>query len=137
MRPPPSPKTKALARQVLAFEAAVNEGPAVFHACEKLRLHLGTLAGVAGFRTLLHRALALARADNRALNHLVIRPDGSLAWDEELKIEPAQRQIYEEGTALVAQLLALLEIFIGEALMLHLLQDVWPMMDPNQKFEKT
>ena len=92
--------------------------------CEKLRGSLSTLAGVAGYRALISRALALAKTEVPSLGRLRVREDGSLEAPD-----PAGRDMDESqggGTALVAQLLGLLVTFIGEALTLRLVRDVWP-----------
>ena len=67
------PVSRQLARRLLTYEAAAgkNSEPtesAAFRVCEKLRQPLCSLAGVAGFRSLLSRALALARAEAPSLS---------------------------------------------------------------------
>ena len=86
--------------------------------CEKLRRPLSTLAGTAGFRSLLARALALAKHEDRALDSVQVKEDGTL---EGLDGEAAQA-----GTVLIAQLVGLLATFVGETLTLRLLRDAWP-----------
>lgn len=78
-----SPQTRDLAQRLLAYEGAAgkNSGPtepAAFRVCEKLRHPLCALAGVAGFRSLLSRALTLARAEAPSLSAVQIAADGSL-----------------------------------------------------------
>lgn len=102
------------------------ESSAVFRVCEKLRQHLSSLVGAAGFRSLLSRALVLAKAEVSWLGGLKINPDGSLAIPE-----PIEAQFDKDGAAkgeeaLIAQLLGLLVTFIGEALTLRLVNDIWP-----------
>lgn len=94
--------------------------------CEKLRRPLSTLAGVAGFRSLLTRAWVLAKGDAPWLAGLQIKPDGSFLLSPEMEATLASDEATQGTTALVDQLLQLLIIFIGEALTLRLMQDVWP-----------
>lgn len=104
--------------------------PAVVFVSNKLRSPLSTLAGVAGFSSLLARALALSKQDipssSSALNALHVKPDGYLELDEELGDDHA-----EAGVTLIARLIGLLFTFIGEALTLRLMHDVWPDLSFN------
>ena len=127
-RTAPSPKILELAQQLLAYEAAGDNFsganmPAGFRAAEKLRRPLSTLAGSSGFRSLLARALTLAKAKVPGLSAVQVKPDGSL---EGLSGLGNQDQEAEAGVILIAQLLGLLVTFIGESLMLSLVLDVWP-----------
>ena len=129
-----TPKLKAFARQLLAAEAASGT-PAgekdsdAFLACEKLRGPLGKLIGVGGFRSLLSRALALAGEDAPMLRALHIRADGSL---EGLETDLDPREAAAAEVVLMAQIAGLLVTFIGSALTLQLLRDIWPKIsDPN------
>ncbi len=94
--------------------------------CEKLRKPLSTLAGVAGYKALISRALALAKVDVPSLAVLEVKDDGSLAvlnvYDPERDLDEVQNG----DTALTAQLIGLLVTFIGEALTMQLVRDVWP-----------
>ena len=123
----PSPNARATARQLLAHEAGtgnLSEGkiPAVIRVAEKLRRPLSTLAGATGFRALLGRALTLAKAQDSSLEAVRVQPDGSLHDFTELR----NNEHGQAGVALVAQLLALLDGFIGPDLTLLLVADVWP-----------
>jgi hypothetical protein len=123
----PSPKERAIAKQLLDFEAGTADPsggntPAAFRVSEKLRRPLSTLAGAAGFRVLLARALTLAKAQDPALGATRVKTDGSLEGLSDLRADHAS----EAGTLVIAQLLGLLSIFIGESLMLRLMVDIWP-----------
>ena len=77
------PQTRDLALRLLAYENAAGKTSeptefAAFGVCERLRQPLITLAGVAGFRSLLSRALTLARAEAPSLNAVQVAADGSL-----------------------------------------------------------
>jgi len=123
--------SRNLARRLLTYEAAAGknseptESPA-FRVCEKLRQPLCSLAGVAGFRSLLSRALALARAEAPDLSAVQVGADGSLKGLDELGPQRDKDMAMEGGALLIAQLLGLLLLFIGEGITLRLVQDVWP-----------
>jgi hypothetical protein len=119
-----SPKIKDIAQHLIAYEAigkhqSTTSGPAAFEVCEKLRRSLSTLAGTAGFRSLLVRALTLARREVIALDAVLVRDDGSLDG-------PTLNAAGPGGVLLIAQLLGLLMTFIGEALTMSLLHEIWP-----------
>jgi hypothetical protein len=120
---------KNFARRLLALEASSgetreSEGSAAFRVSEKLRQALSTFVGVAGFRSLLSRALALAGDEFQWLKAIHVGADGSLEGMDEVHLTDAE--IAEGEVVLVAQLIGLLVTFIGEALTLHLLHDAWP-----------
>ena len=98
---------------------------AAFRVYEKLHRHLCALAGVAGFQSLASRALALARAEAPNLSAVQITLDGTLQGLDQLE-PPIDSDKGGDGVTLIAHLLGLLFIFIGEALTLRLVQDVWP-----------
>jgi hypothetical protein len=120
-----------LAQRLLNYEAVEGKNSettesAAFRVCAKLREPLTTFAGVAGFRSLLSRALTLAKAEAPSLSAVQIAEDGSLQGLDELKPEIDTDQTKERGAILVAQLIGLLLTFIGEGLTLRMVQDVWP-----------
>ena len=127
------PESRHLAQRLLTYEAVAGENSeppesAAFRVCAKLRRPLITLAGVAGFRSLLARALTLARAEAPSLSVVQVAADGSLKGLDELEpqIDIDKEQARDRGTILIAQLIGLLLTFIGEGLTLRLVQDVWP-----------
>jgi hypothetical protein len=124
-------KSRHLAQRLLTYEAiaAENSVPvesAAFRVCTKLRRPLITLAGVAGFRSLLTRALTLARSEAPSLNVVQVGADGSLKGLDEVEPQIDKEQASDGGIILIAQLIGLLLTFIGEGLTLRLVQDVWP-----------
>jgi hypothetical protein len=126
---PATPKLRDLAQRLLACEtiagpSADGTAPAAFSVCHKLRRPLSTLAGAAGFRSLLRRALTLAKQEIPALNAMQVTPEGSLDFLGEGRSNPDD--VTQGGIVLIAQLLGLLVIFIGESLTLRLLQETWP-----------
>jgi hypothetical protein len=130
MRSADAPTTRELAQRLLVQEGAetipsMENINAVSRVCDKLRQPFATLAGVAGFRSLLARALTLAKRESPDLGGWEIKLDGSL---EGLSGETAQ-----SGTVLIAHLIGLMITFIGESLTLRLLHDVWPDMLGSEK----
>lgn len=103
-----------------------SESRAGFRVCEKLRRPLSVFAGVAGFRSLLSRALVLAKADAPLLGGVAIKADGMLQFSPELEAQLASDEAARAAAALADRLIGLLVIFIGEALTLRLVHDVWP-----------
>ena len=125
-----TPALKDFSRRLIALEEvrAPTAGPAseALRVCEKLRLALAKLAGVAGFRSLMVRALVLATADVPWLARVQVRPDGSLEGFDESECQQGTIPNGEAGAVVVAQLLGLLVTFIGEPLTLGLVRDAWP-----------
>jgi hypothetical protein len=118
-----SSTSRALAQRLLSFEANTKEpltpaAPAAFLVSERLRRPLSTLVGTAGFRSLLIRALTLAKREAPILNGVKVTADGSL--------EGLSRIETEEGAVLIGHLVGLLATFVGETLTLRLLSDIWP-----------
>lgn len=133
-----------LARSLIAAERRKNdsedtEARAAFRVCEKLRQSLSALAGAVGFRTLLTRALALAKTEAPWLAQIKVGPSGSLSIPDTLGSETDESAAAKGGEALVAQVLELLATFIGEALTLRLVQQIWPKtaLDAPKSGEKT
>ncbi len=116
---------------MIALEAARDEPPATggreaVRVCEKLRLPLARLAGVEGFRSLMSRALALAKAEVSSLAAVQVRADGSLEGLDGAGPDRDAGAGGKGGAVVVAQLLGLLVTFIGEPLTLRLVRDAWP-----------
>jgi hypothetical protein len=130
----PTPKTRDFARRLVAYEAAAAATPGfgadrsvAFRVAEKLRRPLSRLTGTSGFRSLMARALSLAKTQSNSLSAVQIQPDGSLEGMNELRDEDAE----EAGAMLIAYLLGLLNTFIGEQLTERLVQDEWPNLPVN------
>ena len=123
-RTTPSAKVRDLAQRLIDHEAAPRDSSeanivAAFRVSEKLRRLLSTLTGATGFRSLLSRALTLAKTQVPCLNMVQVNADGSLEGLSEFCDG-------EAGVMLIAQLLGLLVNFIGEPLTLRLVDDAWP-----------
>jgi hypothetical protein len=94
--------------------------------CDKVRPKLSTLMGATGFRTLLTRALTLASRDVPALRDLKVDTAGALVLSDATTGQVDKSADITSGAVLVAQMLSLLMAFIGEALTLQILREIWP-----------
>jgi hypothetical protein len=130
-------ETHELARRLLIYESKADKSSEpgtspTLRVYEKLRQSLGAFAGIAGFQSLASRALALARSDDPGFSEARVTEDGTLQglgeiehqidFDEAARGEPPS----EAGIILIARLLGLLQIFLGEALTASLLRVTWP-----------
>jgi hypothetical protein len=134
MRSADTSTTRELAQRLFAYELAetqtVNAGThAVSRVSDKLRRPLTTLVGAAGFRSLLARALTLAKQESPTLGAWQVKADGSL--------ESPNGEAEQSGAVLIAHLIGLMVTFIGESLTLRLVHDVWlDLADSEVKVEK-
>jgi hypothetical protein len=117
---------RLIAYEVKGNQSSVQNLPGAFHVCEKLRPHLGTLMGKAGYRAVLSRAVAVASREVPWMAALEVNGTGALeGWDRpEAQVSP--EELTASGVLLVAQLLGLLVAFIGDNLTLRLVRDIWP-----------
>ena len=130
-------ETRELARRLLIYESEAGrssepEASPTLRVYEKLRQSLSAFAGIAGFQSLASRALALARSDFPDLNEVRVTEDGTLYGlgeiERRIDVDKAARakQPSEASIILIARLLGLLLIFLGETLTLSLLRAKWP-----------
>ncbi len=125
-----TPPVRNLALWLLAQEFVDGEPfekmDATFRVCGKLRQSLSTLAGASGYRSLISRALTLAKKETPSLEKVQVKEDGSLEWTGTADLQQGVDEAAKGGAVLVTQLLALLFTFIGQALTLRLVRDLWP-----------
>ncbi len=128
-----APRMRDLAHRLLTYEAGAGETSepmefATLRVYEKLRQSLSAFAGVAAFESLAFRALTQAKSEAPGLWAVQVAEDGSLQslgeFDPQVGID--KNQTGEDGVILLARLLNLLLIFLGETLTLRLVRDVWP-----------
>ena len=119
---------RALARSLLEHyharrEAAGEPGTALGGgAIEELRIYLCKIIGTSGFHALFSRALQQATKHAPEIEALRLQPDGTLDGLGDLVLDDA----HDAEAVLLAELLELLVTFIGEALTIRLLSDLWP-----------
>src|ERR1035438_4358879 len=125
-----APGMRDLAHRLLTYEADAGKTsePMEFptlRVYEKLRQSLSTFAGVAAFESLAFRALTQAKSEAPSLWAAQVAADGSLQGLGEfepqlVEFEPqlgsGKDQASEGGVILIARLLGLLLVFLGEAL---------------------
>lgn len=120
-----------LARFILAQEQCEGNTPEARSrmavcVCDKLRRPLSVLAGVDGYRALIGRALALAKREVPSLGPVRVGKDGALEAPGPDEPQLDMDETNKGDVALVSQLLGLLVTFIGVALTMQLVRDVWP-----------
>jgi hypothetical protein len=128
-----APQMRDLAYRLLVYEAGAGkvseplESPTL-RVYEKLRQSLSTFAGVAAFESLAFRALTQAKSEAPDLWPVQVVAGGSLQGlgEFEPEIDMDKDLAGEAGIVLIARLLGLLLIFLGEALTLSLLRNAWP-----------
>jgi hypothetical protein len=132
------PTMRDLAHRLFAYEVVAGKTSepvefATLRVYEKLRQSLSAFAGVAAFESLAFRALTQAKSEAPSLWAVQVAEGESLQglgefepqidMDKDLSGEfPAG----DGGIVLIARLLGLLLIFLGEALTLSLLRNAWP-----------
>jgi len=128
-----APGMRDLAQGLLAYEAAAGKASETMESptlrvYEKLRQSLVEFVGVAGFQSLASRALTLATPEAPCLSEARVTADGSLQGlgEIETQIDIDKDRAGEGGIVLIARLLGLLRVFLGEALTLSLLRNAWP-----------
>lgn len=128
-----APEMRDLAHRLIEYEAGAGKASepmdaSVLRVYEELRQSLGEFVGCAGFQSLASRALTLARPEAPSLNAVRVAADGTIhgLGEMETQFEIEKNQADDEGIILIARLLGLLCIFLGEALTLSLLRNAWP-----------
>jgi hypothetical protein len=132
------PTMRDLAHRLFAYEVVAGKTSepvefATLRVYEKLRQSLSAFAGVAAFESLAFRALTQAKSEAPSLWAVQVAEGESLQglgefepqidMDKDLSGEfPAG----DGGIVLIARLLGLLLIFLGEAITLSLLRNAWP-----------
>ena len=126
-----APALLGLARALTGQEAAIESCGLsgrmdVLRVYTKLCRHLAPFLGLVGVRALATRALWLARCRYSSLEAASIRDNLTLSGLSESDAEEELEQAHAASLEVVAQMLGLLVCFIGEALTLQLVREVWP-----------
>lgn len=120
-----------LARQLIACETQAGKGSdpsdsPVLRVYEKLRGNLCTLVGTAGFESLAARALAVASSRVPGLSDVKIAPDGKLqGLGKGDPSTPDDNPSDQAAIIFISCLLELLLMFLGKALTMNLVRNVW------------
>jgi hypothetical protein len=138
-----SPAARALARQLLLHEAGGQPEPAALAGAAervdtRLRGRLTNLIGPTGYSTLVARAVRLAQAEVPALEGITVDAgdagaEGGLHGVREFALASGgDPGVAAAGlTAILAHLIGLLVIFIGEDLAVRLVREAWPEIAPD------
>jgi hypothetical protein len=124
----PSPEIRDLAARLLAHETALRRQVAgkktsAFLVGEKLRVPLSKLVGTMGYRSLMERALAIAKPQAPALEAFHVTADGLV---ESAAATPEPTAAIEAETILLTQFFSLMTAFVGSGLVLTVIVNVWP-----------
>jgi hypothetical protein len=128
-------ETRELAQRLFDSEAAEDNASSeptssvIARVCEKLRQPLSAVVGVADYRSLISRALALAKLEVPTLGAVQVTTDGSLQGLGEISTQTDEAHTGGGGVILIAELLGLFLSFLGEALTLQLVQDISPHLE--------
>ena len=119
---------RLLTYEDLAGKTSESKEAAILRVYEKLRQSLIGFAGMAAFQSLAFRALTQAKSEAPSLWALQVAENGSLKGlgEFESQIDIDKELAGEGGIVLIARLLGLLRLFLGEALTLSLLRNAWP-----------
>jgi hypothetical protein len=132
------PTMRDLAHRLFAYEAVVGKTPepvefATLRVYEKLRQSLSAFVGVAEFESLAFRALTQAKSEAPGLWAVQVAEGGSLQglgeFEPQIDMDKDLADKFpagDGGIILIARLLGLLLLFLGEALTLSLLRNAWP-----------
>jgi hypothetical protein len=121
-----TPALRALAKLLIAEEREEDAILASFQACDRLGRTLTKVVGPAGFRSLLSRAVVLAKTEVPALISVSVLPNGTLGGHMVGNDRSEKEQLTSGASILLAQLLGLLNAFIGESLTMQLVKEAWP-----------
>jgi len=138
----PPQKMLDLARRLVACDAdesstSLQTEPATVRVYERLRLQLGALVGVDGFHVLASRALALAKLESPRLGAVQVMANGGLLGLSEAESQAETVEDDETGINLIAQLLGLFLVFLGEATTLRLIEDLRVQADTQRESDST
>jgi hypothetical protein len=137
---------RELAHRLLVYEAGATKTPepvdsTTLRVYEKLRQSLDAFAGTAAFHSLASRALTMAKSEIPSLRAVQVSEDGALRglghglgqglseFGPQIHLDKdraAEHGAGDAGIALIARLLGLLLIFLGEPITLNLLRTAWP-----------
>ena len=125
----------ALARWLLNTEMSDAAEPellsdAVERICQKLSRRLAAIITQTGYRSLIGRALHIARLDFPLLDGVRATTSNDRCFEGLARRSPDAgfAEMQDALTAVIATIIMLLDTFIGEDLVRRLLRDIWPDM---------
>lgn len=130
---PVNPTLQKLALRLLEHEAATSGNPhepvkAIELCCQRLHDRLDRLIGAGGFRALLNRALHLAKKKYAWLEGVGIEDYPGCEFKDLREAVKGKKPatVNEACTLILANVIWLLVIFIGEDITIGLIQEAWP-----------
>jgi hypothetical protein len=126
-----TPSHKDLAFRLFQSETAGASSPsevqeAARRTFGKLNKHLSSRLGSGGYQALLRRALMLSVADCAWLTSVRVGEDGGLEGTDQAFVDRSISELTDGYVAIMANLIGLLDTFIGRKLCLRVLHSVWP-----------
>lgn len=120
-----------LTREAGDERTPAEQAAATVRVCQDLSEHLSRIIGRAGVRGLLERSIILTQNDFPWLAEARSKsPADPLAWLPQCLEHQPPKVAFEASVALVTRFLDMLGRFIGDALVLRLLAEVWPDVFP-------
>lgn len=128
---PATKKVRRFAGSLIRHEAMTNLSPQTRRATalpvlQKLGPLLATFMGQTGYQALILRAMIMAREEVPWLCHVETAANGDLENYAEQSAKHENDESADGSEVLLAHLIGLLEAFIGGALTLRLMHDLWP-----------
>lgn len=138
-----SPELVELARRILAHEAgaspdAATSAAALETACRRLRDHLLDLLGSEGVYALLRRALHLARRQQHLLTDVAVSRESAACFNNltESLAESTDQEAAAAAAAVLAHVLDLLVILLGQELGTKPIRKLWPQAINGREIDK-
>ena len=126
-----------IAREAGAASTSLHTEPATVRVYERLRRHLIVAVGTDGFQVFASRALALAKSEVPRLRAVQVTANGGLRGLGDVESQTDADEDGEAGIILIAQLLGLFLILLGEATTLRLIEDLRLQVDVGTESAKT
>jgi hypothetical protein len=128
---PPSLDVSELARRLILYEArgsSASDSVPVDRACARLRDQLKSLLGEEGVSALLRRALALAKRESPLLSGVCVatEPPSCFVGLSHALEASSEDEATAAGQAILASLLGLLDLLLGEELSMQPVHKLWP-----------
>lgn len=117
---------RLMAKEIRAHRSSPHQESRAFRLCDRLRSPLIRFTGMAGYRSLLTRALAMTAQRIRWMKAVNVSADGDLSGVDEARVGVPPHEVTEGEIELMTQFIGLLVTFIGEELTGRLLEEVWP-----------
>jgi hypothetical protein len=122
-----TPQLRELAHHLISAASRTDaEAPGIISVVKGMDTVLTRLARRTGSRSLIARAVSLAKASEPSLKAISPSAEGVLESLEEVLSKAGPEDRFRDEALVVAHLLGLLHTFIGERLTLQLITEVWP-----------